>query len=330
MGEVAFMSTSWAADRPGMTFSADVAPGTAWNGPAAVQREWSARMNEPWPLPGYGLDGSADLRVKMHAVKVHDVVIMDIANHGGSFTARSTGGRDGGDLVLVNLMQRGAWHFTRPDGRATAQSGSFLAHDNSLPALCEAPPGTAAKILILPVPVLTSLMGGRPAAGSARSTEVRVLAAHASMVGETAGDLSPVGARGARDALLELVRGTLTGDLDDVEPQLAPALARAAMKLADSRLEDPDLSPSSLAGQLNVSVRTLHRAFAAAGEPVAAYVRRRRLEQARLELAAPLRRPTVSEVAARWQFADDSHFIRAFTKQYGETPARFARSRGPA
>jgi Helix-turn-helix domain len=44
-------------------------------------------------------------------------------------------------------------------------------------------------------------------------------------------------------------------------------------------------------------------------------------EEARLELAAPLGRPDISEVAARWQFADSSHFIRAFKKQYGETPA---------
>lgn len=115
-------------------------------------------------------------------------------------------------------------------------------------------------------------------------------------------------------------------EFDDVEPRLAPALARAAMEIADARLTDPELSPASLARQLNVSVRTLHRAFAAAGEPVAAYIRRRRLERARLELAAPLRRPGVAEVAARWQFADSSHFIRAFKNQYGQTPAEFARA----
>jgi AraC-like DNA-binding protein len=156
--------------------------------------------------------------------------------------------------------------------------------------------------------------------------------AHASTVGETVRDLSPAGVRGARDALLELVRGTLMGELDDVEPRLAPALARAAMKIADSRIADPDLSPSSLARELNVSVRTLHRAFATVEESVAAYIRRRRLERARAELATPLRRPGVSEVAARWHFADSSHFIRAFRKQYGETPAqlRGATHAGPA
>jgi len=36
-----------------------------------------------------------------------------------------------------------------------------------------------------------------------------------------------------------------------------------------------------------------------------------------------------SEIAAHWQFADGSHFIRAFKKQYGQTPTAYARSTGP-
>ncbi|MFJ1974010.1 helix-turn-helix domain-containing protein [Streptomyces sp. NPDC087903] len=39
-------------------------------------------------------------------------------------------------------------------------------------------------------------------------------------------------------------------------------------------------------------------------------------------------RPSVSELAAHWQFADSSHFIRAFRKRHGQTPAQFARSAG--
>ncbi|MBP0457581.1 helix-turn-helix domain-containing protein [Streptomyces bomunensis] len=151
---------------------------------------------------------------------------------------------------------------------------------------------------------------------------MRLLTAHVAMVRETAHDLSPTGLHGARDALIELVRTVLRHEFDDTEPRLAPALARAAMDLADEHLTDPDLSPATLARRLNVSVRTLHRAFTTAEESVTAYVRRRRLERARQELLAPFARPTVSELAAHWHFADSSHFIRAFKKQYGHTPTR--------
>ncbi|MFF4233775.1 helix-turn-helix domain-containing protein [Streptomyces sp. NPDC001820] len=54
---------------------------------------------------------------------------------------------------------------------------------------------------------------------------------------------------------------------------------------------------------------------------IAGYIRRSRLEQARLDLVTSTGRPSVSELAAHWQFADSSHFIRAFKTQYGQTPA---------
>ena len=47
---------------------------------------------------------------------------------------------------------------------------------------------------------------------------------------------------------------------------------------------------------------------------------------ARLALTAPSGRWSVSELAAHWQFADSSHFIRAFKKRYGQTPTEYARS----
>ncbi|WP_307136013.1 helix-turn-helix domain-containing protein [Streptomyces aurantiacus] len=98
------------------------------------------------------------------------------------------------------------------------------------------------------------------------------------------------------------------------------------MGIADSRLTDPDLSPAALARELRVSVRTLQRAFAATETSVTAYIRHQRLERARIELAAPCNRPTIADLAAHWQFADSSHFIRTFKKQYGQTPTQYART----
>ncbi|MQS17113.1 helix-turn-helix domain-containing protein [Streptomyces kaniharaensis] len=116
------------------------------------------------------------------------------------------------------------------------------------------------------------------------------------------------------------------GRFDDVEPRLAPALTQAAKDIADSLLADPGLSAAMLAGRLNVSVRTLHRAFATTQESVTAYIRRRRLEEARLALSSQPGRPAISEIAAHWQFADSSHFSRAFKRQYGQAPTDYVRS----
>lgn len=174
--------------------------------------------------------------------------------------------------------------------------------------------------------MLIPLLGSRPRAGPACAAEVRLLAAHANMLYETAADLSPSGVHAARSTLIELAKAVARRSVDDVEPLLAPALAQAAKDLADRRLADPELSAVTLARELSVSVRTLQRAFAAAGESVSIYVRGRRLEEARLALTAPAGRLSVTELAAHWRFADSSHFTRAFKKHYGRTPTDYARS----
>lgn len=80
-----------------------------------------------------------------------------------------------------------------------------------------------------------------------------------------------------------------------------------------------------LAREFNVSVRTLQRAFAENGESVAAYVRDRRLERARRDIAVG--HLTLAEIAARWNFTDGSHLTRAFKKRYGFAPSE-TRGRG--
>jgi len=316
------------------TFSADVtASQTARDGFEAFRGEWEEQTGEAWPLAGLDLVGSTDFRIKVRSVTAHDVVVSDVYSH--SYVGRTTENRDADVPVLLHVMQQGSWHFARLDGRdeaVTVPAGSFIARHDGPPSLFDVSPAARVTVLILPARIVAPLLGGRNVVGSARSAEARLLMAHVNLLSETACDFTPAGLLAARDALLELVRGALRREFDDAEPRLALALARAAMELADSRLAATELSPASLARSLNVSVRTLQRAFTAAGESATAYIRRRRLEQARLELASR-RRPSISEVAARWQFADSSHFTRAFKDRYALTPAEYARAneadRGP-
>ena len=79
-----------------------------------------------------------------------------------------------------------------------------------------------------------------------------------------------------------------------------------------------------------MSLRTLQRAFTATGESATSYIRRRRLARAHQELTAgPWSGLSVSELAARYHFADTSHFVRAFKQEYGHPPARLARRDTP-
>lgn len=286
----------------------------------AFLREWEAQVGDGFPQPTYSPATIRDFRVRGRAAKVRDVAITDL--HGES--AIQTAGRLGGveDQVRLYLVRRGAWTLGGPREH-TVSAGQFLLRHVGRPAHFTTVPHTTAKVLVLPAAMLTPLLGNRSVTGSADAAEVRLLAAHANMIYTMMADLSPAGVHAAHSTLVELAKAVARRRFDDVEPRLAPALAQAAKDLANSRLAESELSPAMLARALNVSIRTLQRAFAATGESLTTYVRRRRLEEARLALTGPL---SVTELAAHWQFADSSHFIRAFKKHYGQTPTEYARS----
>lgn len=291
----------------------------------AFRRSWERQVREPFPAPS--LTSGGDFRISVRATKVGDSVLADV--HSKSLAGNVTPADQLAESVLMHVVTHGAWSFARlrDGGPTTVPAGHFSLRRGGPPTR-EVAPEAAAKVLILPESPLRPIVGDRLIIGPAAAAELRVLTAHVALMEATAAELTPAGALAAHGALIELVKGAATQRVDGAEPLLAPALAGAARDLVEQRLADPDLSPSALARQLHVSVRTLQRAFATGGESLSAYIRRRRLEQARRELTARTAgiKPSVTELAAHWQFADSSHFIRAFKRQYGQTPGALAHS----
>ncbi|MFI6022820.1 helix-turn-helix domain-containing protein [Streptomyces sp. NPDC051287] len=97
-------------------------------------------------------------------------------------------------------------------------------------------------------------------------------------------------------------------------------LLRAARSAIEANLDRPDLSPALIARVLGVSLRTLHRCFSGSGDSVMSFARHRRLHRAHDDLLGSSHARRISEVAARWQFSDASHFIRHFKAAFGSTP----------
>ncbi|MFD3307536.1 helix-turn-helix domain-containing protein [Streptomyces sp. NPDC058694] len=323
------MSTGTRADVSHGAFHLDsTVPGAASRGLDAFRRGWETQLGGGFRLPAFSPATIGDFRVKGRAARLSDVTIADL--HGASATRTVGAPRGEEDLVRMYVVRQGAWDLDGPRERDehTVSAGQFLLRHFGHPSAFATAAHTTAKILFLPTAMLGPLLGNRTITGPVDSAEVRLLAAHANMVHETIADLSPAGVHAAHSTLIELAKAVAQSRFDDMEPLLAPSLAQAAKDLADSHLADPELSPAMLARELRVSVRTLQRAFATAGESATAYIRDRRLEEARLALTAGPGRPSVSELAAHWQFADSSHFIRAFKKRYGRTPTEYARSTG--
>lgn len=283
-----------------------------------ISTAWRRRIGDRFAMPPLDPRTRSRFHARMDAVRLHDVIYNTIDLDSG---LRTTGFATKQDLVRVWIVRRGAWAHGDAHGdehRVTA--GRLLVCGGPM-AYFSAEPGTRTDLLVLPATALGSRW--RAASGAVSQAEVRVLLAHAGMVRESAGDLRPAGQLAARDTLVELVRAVTAGGVDPVEPLFAPPLARAARELADQVLTHPGLSAALLARSLNVSVRTLQRAFAAEGESVAGWLRGRRLDAARDALTGG--GLSISEASARWQFTDASHFTRLFRHRYGATPREFVR-----
>ncbi|MFE2232272.1 AraC family transcriptional regulator [Streptomyces sp. JL2001] len=127
--------------------------------------------------------------------------------------------------------------------------------------------------------------------------------------------------------VLDLVSAWLAHTLE-AEAALAPetrqqVLVEGVRAFVHQRLHDPELTPSTIAAAHHVSLSHLHRVFTqqSGGETLAAWIRARRLEQARRDLADPALLATpIHAIAARWGFPRASDFTRAFRAAYGMSP----------
>lgn len=89
-----------------------------------------------------------------------------------------------------------------------------------------------------------------------------------------------------------------------------------------AHLADPDLTPSQLAAELGVSLRTLQSAVAQAGTTPGSYIMQSRLELAaqRLLMETHL---SVTTIAFTSGFTDSAYFARRFHERFGLSPSQY-------
>ncbi|WP_228044830.1 helix-turn-helix domain-containing protein [Streptomyces ferrugineus] len=129
---------------------------------------------------------------------------------------------------------------------------------------------------------------------------------------------------------LDVLTTALADALDSSSTVPPPTRQRALLARIHTfirdHLADPDLTPYTIAAAHHISLRYLHKLFQQDGHTVAGWIRERRLEQCRRDLADPL--PTarpIHAIAARWGFTSPAHFSQAFRKAYGLSPREFRR-----
>ena len=108
----------------------------------------------------------------------------------------------------------------------------------------------------------------------------------------------------------------------DVARDAAPgsALREKVLALVDARLGCPELRTSTIAEELNISIRTVQNVFAAMGTTPSCYILDRRLQRAaELLTANPV--ASITGIAYDLGFNDSAYFARCFRQQFGTTPS---------
>jgi AraC family transcriptional regulator, positive regulator of tynA and feaB len=141
---------------------------------------------------------------------------------------------------------------------------------------------------------------------------------------------SPLPAPLLVDQLGALLALTLESDMTQsrTETPGAPTLAERVRRALRERYAEPGLTAASIAAQLQVSERTLHRGLASASVTFSGLLADCRMSIVRKMLAEQrFDRVSIGGIGQKVGLTDPSHFIRQCRKYLGVTPGEFRRRR---
>lgn len=129
------------------------------------------------------------------------------------------------------------------------------------------------------------------------------------------------------ESVLDLLRALYTGQHEAAGPRRSgvtePLLVRIKAFI-EANLADPDLTPARIAGANSISVRYLYKLFERDQTGVSEWIRQRRLDHCRHDMADPsLSGETIFAIASRWGWASAAHFSRIFHASYGCSPRTY-------
>ena len=136
-------------------------------------------------------------------------------------------------------------------------------------------------------------------------------------------------------SLIDLLAASIEEATDCTTNQSTMAAWAGKIRVhVEANLDDPELSPSSIASTFGISPRYLRLIFADGqdaperSETLRRYIFRRRLEECAAMLALPgAGYNSITMLAYNWGFSDSSYFARRFVEYFGVTPRTFRAQR---
>jgi AraC-like DNA-binding protein len=300
--------------------------------PARHLREWSDLLSGSFTRFTFEAPDPAGFRGWMGVRTIAGIDFIEM--HTGEHVARrEVGGTESGERAdyLVCLQVAGTGEFIQDGRTAALRPGDITVFDTTRPTtvvssggyrnLCMKFPQRALGVASARMDELTATRfpAGDGLAPAARGVLSTLVAVADSLTGRG----RFLAAHSALQVMATLFESSL-GDADHAPGRSRRALFERMTDYLRRHLDDPALSPSTLAAAHFVSLRQAHAIFADTGSSIASTIRTMRLQRARRELADPaLRDLPVAAIGMRCGFPAASGFGRAFRDAYGISPARY-------
>jgi AraC-like DNA-binding protein len=243
--------------------------------------------------------------------------------------------RSSEDDYFLALHVKGLAHGAQDGRRVTLGAGDFALFDSTRPYALEFRSNGAFELLIFRIPRL-ALDARAATLGKATAIPVPADSEQGRLVSPYMTALAAIGAEDAdrwghrlSASALDLLSVAIgsRGQGRGAPPLPSQAVLARVRQQTLARLDDAGLRPSDVAAASFVSVRQLHRLFAAEDITFGGFLREARLTRCREDLADPrLAGRPIAEIAARWGCRSAAHFTRTFTARYGMTPRDFRAS----
>ncbi|UQI46215.1 helix-turn-helix domain-containing protein [Streptomyces sp. HU2014] len=236
------------------------------------------------------------------------------------------------EVYMVNYIFGGGAGFAQAGKDTTLRAGDLMVLDSSRPfdahrhAVRESWSQLTVQLphTLLPLPEKT-MRGLLAVPISGRGGMGGVFARWLADLDARADEFTPADIPTLASVTLDLLTAVVARCLE-AEEALNPEARRSALRArinvyVEQRLGDPALTPRTIADAHHISLRHLQQLLAEDGTSPAAWIRHRRLERCRHDLADPrLSARPVQAVAERWGFVNLAHFSRLFRDAYGIPP----------
>ncbi|MFE5325233.1 helix-turn-helix domain-containing protein [Embleya sp. NPDC056575] len=286
-------------------------------------------------------DGNPAPEPPAHGARVsivtRGIVRISAISHGSRACRRTPAAirRSDPEVYLLALLRHGRQGVEQAHNQASLGPGDLVLVDSSRPfdAGVEAPDTASGSVVlqfpkrVLPVPeskvarlLATPLCGTRGVG--------RLLARFMTDVADEPGLYTPDDHARLGHIALDLAAAVVAHHTDgegvSASNSSQHVLFLRITSFVDRHLHVPELSPAVIAAAHRISTRYLQRIFRTHGTSPSAYVRHRRLDRCRRDLADPaMAHLPVHAVAARWGFTRPAEFNRVFRTATGMPPGAY-------